>query len=399
MRVLLRIMASAIRTERLTKRYGETLALDSLDLDVTPARTTASRPQRRRQDDDHPPAARAAPADRGPRGALRHRRLARSRARPSARRLRGRRALPLAVADRRGDLRVPRTRARRHRRRLPRRAGRALPARHRQEGARAVEGQPPEGAARRGVREPPRPAHPRRADQRPRSADGGRLPRHGPRGHAARPDRLPSSHILSEVEALCDRVGILRDGRLVEQGTLSELRHLSAQTVEITFDGAAPALPELPGVNLTSSGANAVRAEVTGSVGPLIAALAGHPVLALDSREPSLEEIFLHHYDGADGRVVQEDLLQGGLAGVSAKTGCPARAAMRGPTLPVASARTALAPELVRLTPGSSGSAARPREGDLDRRALRWRSSASVPSRRGGRRAGCRRGRRAPRPR
>ena len=56
-------------------------------------------------------------------------------------------------------------------------------------------------------------------------------------------------------------------------------------------------------MRLTSSGANAVRAEVTGSVGPLIAALAGHPVVALDSREPSLEEIFLHHYDGSDGRV------------------------------------------------------------------------------------------------
>ena len=110
-----------------------------------------------------------------------------------------------------------------------------------------------------------------------------------------------SSHILSEVEALCDRVGILRSGRLVEQGTLPELRHLSAQTVDITFDGPAPKLPELPGVRLMSAGDNAVRASVTGGVGPLIAALAGHPVLALTSREPSLEEIFLHHYDG-DGR-------------------------------------------------------------------------------------------------
>jgi polyether ionophore transport system ATP-binding protein len=106
-----------------------------------------------------------------------------------------------------------------------------------------------------------------------------------------------SSHILSEVEALCDRVGILREGRLVEEGTLAELRHLSAQTVDITFDGPAPTLPELPGVRLTSAGDNAVRASVTGGVGPLIAALAGHPVLALTSREPSLEEIFLHHYD------------------------------------------------------------------------------------------------------
>jgi ABC-2 type transport system ATP-binding protein len=112
-----------------------------------------------------------------------------------------------------------------------------------------------------------------------------------------------SSHILSEVEALCDRVGILRDGRLVEEGTLPELRHLSARTVDLTFEGAVPPLPELPGVRLTSSGANAVRAEVTGSVGPLIAALAGHPVASLDSREPSLEEIFLHHYDGSESRV------------------------------------------------------------------------------------------------
>jgi ABC-2 type transport system ATP-binding protein len=108
-----------------------------------------------------------------------------------------------------------------------------------------------------------------------------------------------SSHILSEVEALCDRVGILREGHLVEEGTLAELRHLSAQTVDITFDGPAPKLPELPGVRLASAGDNTVRASVTGGVGPLIAALAGHPVVALTSREPSLEEIFLHHYDDA----------------------------------------------------------------------------------------------------
>ena len=111
-----------------------------------------------------------------------------------------------------------------------------------------------------------------------------------------------SSHILSEVEALCDRVGILREGRLVEQGTLAELRHLSAQTVEITFAGPAPKLPELPGIRVSGAGDHALRAEVTGSIGPLIATLGDHPVVAMVSREPSLEEIFLHHY-GADGRV------------------------------------------------------------------------------------------------
>jgi ABC-2 type transport system ATP-binding protein len=110
-----------------------------------------------------------------------------------------------------------------------------------------------------------------------------------------------SSHILSEVEALCDRVGILRDGRLVDEGTLAELRHLGAQTVEVTFARSPPDLGELPGVTAVTAGEKTIRFEVSQSVGPLIAALADHPVTSLVSREPSLEEIFLHHYDGPDG--------------------------------------------------------------------------------------------------
>jgi ABC-2 type transport system ATP-binding protein len=112
-----------------------------------------------------------------------------------------------------------------------------------------------------------------------------------------------SSHILSEVEALCDRVGILREGKLVDQGTLAELRHLSAQTVEVTFDGAAPEMRALPGVRVEPAGRNALRFDVSGPVQPLLAALAPHPVATLSSRELSLEEIFLHHYDSSDGRV------------------------------------------------------------------------------------------------
>jgi ABC-2 type transport system ATP-binding protein len=111
-----------------------------------------------------------------------------------------------------------------------------------------------------------------------------------------------SSHILSEVEAVCDRVGILRAGRLVEEGTLAELRHLSARTVEVTFEGSVPELPPLPGVEVAKAGANALRFEVSGHIGPLISALAAHPVASLQSREPSLEEIFLHHYESGDGR-------------------------------------------------------------------------------------------------
>jgi ABC-2 type transport system ATP-binding protein len=107
-----------------------------------------------------------------------------------------------------------------------------------------------------------------------------------------------SSHILSEVEAVCDRVGILRAGRLVDQGTLAELRHLGAQTLEVTFEGAAPQLPALAGVKGVHAGASTLRFEVAGEVGPLLEALAQHRVESLRTREPSLEEIFLHHYDG-----------------------------------------------------------------------------------------------------
>jgi ABC-2 type transport system ATP-binding protein len=110
-----------------------------------------------------------------------------------------------------------------------------------------------------------------------------------------------SSHILSEVEAVCDRVGILRAGRLVDEGTLEQLRHLSAQTVEVTFTGAVPDLNSLPGVTASPMGSSGLRLEVSGSIGPVIAALADTPVASLVSREPSLEEIFLHHYDHGDG--------------------------------------------------------------------------------------------------
>jgi ABC-2 type transport system ATP-binding protein len=105
-----------------------------------------------------------------------------------------------------------------------------------------------------------------------------------------------SSHILSEVEALCDRVGILRDGVLVEAGTLAQMRHLSALTVEATFSGPVPDLSRVPGVSSVEVTGQAVRCQVRGSVEPLLKALAAAGVRELLSREPSLEELFLAHY-------------------------------------------------------------------------------------------------------
>ncbi|HWC35464.1 MAG TPA: ABC transporter ATP-binding protein [Mycobacteriales bacterium] len=112
---------------------------------------------------------------------------------------------------------------------------------------------------------------------------------------------LLSSHILSEVEAVCDRVGILRRGRLVDEGSLDQLRHLHAQTVDVTFRGSAPELAALPGVHVEVTGASARRYLCSDGIGPLVDALAGHQVATLTSREPSLEEIFLHHYEDPAG--------------------------------------------------------------------------------------------------
>ena len=105
-----------------------------------------------------------------------------------------------------------------------------------------------------------------------------------------------SSHILSEVEALCDRVGILREGRLVEMGTLEEMRHLSTLTVEAMFGGVPPDLAGVAGVKRAVVDGHRLHLEVQGPIEPVVDALAGTGVRELLSREPSLEELFLAHY-------------------------------------------------------------------------------------------------------
>jgi len=105
-----------------------------------------------------------------------------------------------------------------------------------------------------------------------------------------------SSHILSEVEALSDRVAILRAGELVEVGTLADMRHLSALSIEATFDAAPPDLSRVPGVTGLVVQGHDLRCQVVGSVEPLLGVLAASGVHQLLSREPSLEELFLAHY-------------------------------------------------------------------------------------------------------
>ncbi len=119
-----------------------------------------------------------------------------------------------------------------------------------------------------------------------------------------------SSHIMSEVESLCDRVGILREGKLIEMGTLAEMRHLSALTVEATIDGPIPELSQLSGVTSVEVDGPVVRCQVQGPVGPLLEVLAAADVTRLVSREPSLEELFLAQY-GGDGRFEEADRVVG----------------------------------------------------------------------------------------
>jgi ABC-2 type transport system ATP-binding protein len=111
-----------------------------------------------------------------------------------------------------------------------------------------------------------------------------------------------SSHALGEVEALCDRVGILRAGRLVEMGTLADMRHLSARTVEIRVDGTLPDLTAAEGVHDVTVHGGVMTLQVRGPMEPLLRALVGSEVIDLTSREPSLEELFMSLYGEDDDR-------------------------------------------------------------------------------------------------
>ncbi|MFJ6408205.1 ATP-binding cassette domain-containing protein [Streptomyces hydrogenans] len=108
---------------------------------------------------------------------------------------------------------------------------------------------------------------------------------------------LLSSHILSEVETLCDRVSIVRKGRTVESGSLAQLRHLTRTSVTAELAGPPGGLDRLAGVHDLHVEGRRVRLQVdTDKLDPVLAALLAAGVRSLTSTPPTLEELFLRHY-------------------------------------------------------------------------------------------------------
>ena len=107
-----------------------------------------------------------------------------------------------------------------------------------------------------------------------------------------------SSHILSEVEKTCDRVAIIRDGRLTRVDRTEALRDLAHHTVELVFTGPVQAaeFEALPGVSDVVAAGHVLRMKVSGNIAPVVRAAAKYELADFVSREPSLEETFLAEY-------------------------------------------------------------------------------------------------------
>ncbi|GHH59413.1 ABC transporter ATP-binding protein [Lentzea cavernae] len=111
---------------------------------------------------------------------------------------------------------------------------------------------------------------------------------------------LLSSHILAEVEALCDRVSIIRSGHVVETGTLADLRHLTRTSISAELAAPPNGLANLAGVHDLVAEGNRVKFEVdSDKLDPVLKQLVSTGVRTLTSQPPTLEELFLRHYEDA----------------------------------------------------------------------------------------------------
>ena len=298
-------MTAVIHTEKLTKYYGRHRGILEVDLEVEQGEAFgflgpngAGKTTMIRLLLDHiRPTAGARSSSASTRSPIRRH--------PSPARLPPRRVRPLRPADRRPDPDVLRQSARRRRHELPGRADRAP-------GRRSLS--PVQGVLQRQQAED-RPGH--RAPAPARTADTGRAHLRpgsaGPAGvlrlirEAKAEGRtvFMSSHILGEVEKTCDRVAIIRDGRLARVARVDALRDIAHHSVELTFVGPPPVadFQAIPGVSEVVSQDHTIRLRVAGSMAPLLKVAARYELADFISREPTLEETFLAEYGdrGAGG--------------------------------------------------------------------------------------------------
>jgi ABC-2 type transport system ATP-binding protein len=109
---------------------------------------------------------------------------------------------------------------------------------------------------------------------------------------------LLSSHILAQVEVLADRISIIRQGRIVETGSLDELRHLHRTTITVETDHPTDALAQLPGVHHLEAFDGHVRFEVDGDrTATIVRQLGALEVRSIVAHPPTLEQLLLRHYD------------------------------------------------------------------------------------------------------
>ncbi|MFD1396341.1 ATP-binding cassette domain-containing protein [Kroppenstedtia eburnea] len=114
---------------------------------------------------------------------------------------------------------------------------------------------------------------------------------------------LLSSHILSEVERLCDRIGIIRQGEIIESGTLQEMRHLTRTNLTMTTVKPPLQLEQQPGVHEVVKDGDVVTFQVdTEHLASVIQYVSTFGVTSLESAQPTLEDLFMRHYEGSKQR-------------------------------------------------------------------------------------------------
>lgn len=113
-----------------------------------------------------------------------------------------------------------------------------------------------------------------------------------------------SSHILSEVQKMCDRVGIIRDGRLIDERSIADMINEASHTFDITFDGPVPLndLKKVNGLKISSHDGNRASVHLQGELSPLFAVLARHKIIQLDAHQIDLEEMFMRFYHNEEGQ-------------------------------------------------------------------------------------------------